>query len=276
MRNYWSKLRAAIGNLSMAWKLGALDEIADPAQRRLAAFPLLAQIVHHQGFEIYNQSLAWMNDQEFWPLWSGSPFLGKQRADRKFLAWSLAMATSPLDGDTAECGVLDGATSYLILSASQALAPQKEHFMFDSWEGLSEPSVLDKDLPADAAFRWKKGDLCVPEAVALENLSRFGRKTSLKGWIPDRFADVADRRFSFVHIDVDLYQPTRDSLEFFYERVVPGGVILCDDYGSEACPGARRAFDEFARSVPEKFVIHLPTGQGMLTKLGAGGGNSLG
>ena len=36
--------------------------------------------------------------------------------------------------------------------------------------------------------------------------------TLMKGWIPTRFQEVADRHFAFVHIDVDLYEPTRDSL----------------------------------------------------------------
>ena len=84
----------------------------------------------------------------------------------------------------------------------------------------------------------------------------------LSGWIPSRFADVSAERFAFVHIDVDLYQPTRDSLTFFYERMLPGGIVLCDDYGFASCPGALRAMDEFFAGRPET-IIHLPTGQGM-------------
>jgi hypothetical protein len=83
------------------------------------------------------------------------------------------------------------------------------------------------------------------------------------GWIPERFTDVAERRFCFLHLDVDLLQPTHDALEFFYPRMVPGGVILCDDYGFETCPGARLAVDGFFASRPEP-VVHLPTGQGLV------------
>ena len=86
-----------------------------------------------------------------------------------------------------------------------------------------------------------------------------------KGWIPARFAEVSDRKFSFVHIDVDLYQPTRDTLDFFYERVSPGGVIVCDDYGSVLCPGARKALDEFMSDKPES-LFHIPTGQSLVVK----------
>lgn len=56
-----------------------------------------------------------------------------------------------------------------------------------------------------------------------------------KGRIPARFDVVADRQFPYVHIDVDLYQPTLDSLAFFYGRTVAGGALLRDEYGSAGC-----------------------------------------
>lgn len=54
-------------------------------------------------------------------------------------------------------------------------------------------------------------------------------------------------------------------LEFFYNRVVSGGIILCDDYGFAICPGAKRAFDEYMQDKCEN-IIHFPTGQGFIMK----------
>ena len=82
---------------------------------------------------------------------------------------------------------------------------------------------------------------------------------------PDRFNEVADRRFSFLHIDVDLYEPTRDSIAFFYPRMNVGGVIICDDYGFATCPGATKAIDEYLRDKPEKMMT-LSDGGGFLIK----------
>ena len=84
-----------------------------------------------------------------------------------------------------------------------------------------------------------------------------------KGWIPEGFDKNAQDVFSFVHIDVDLHQPTLNSLAYFYPRMSRHGVILCDDYGFETCPGARKAFDDFFKSTGDA-VLHLPTGQGMV------------
>ena len=64
-----------------------------------------------------------------------------------------------------------------------------------------------------------------------------------------------------VHVDVDLYEPTLASLAFFYPRMNPGGVMVCDDYGFTTCPGATKAVDEFLHDKPEK-MIALPNGGG--------------
>lgn len=97
------------------------------------------------------------------------------------------------------------------------------------------------------------------------NLSGLGQVAFYQGWIPDRFAEVAERQFAFVHVDVDLYEPTRDSVAFFYERLSPGGVFVCDDYGFLTCPGATAAMDEFLEDKPEKVVL-LPGGGGFFIK----------
>jgi hypothetical protein len=105
------------------------------------------------------------------------------------------------------------------------------------------------------------------EETVKANLSHYPNVEILRGWIPERFPEVSSLSFCFVHIDVDLYQPTLDSLSFFYPRLVRGGLIVCDDYGFSTCPGATRAFDEYMKDKPEK-IIHVPTGQGFIIKGG--------
>jgi hypothetical protein len=62
-------------------------------------------------------------------------------------------------------------------------------------------------------------------------LTGFPQVRLHSGWIPERFADVGDQSFAFVHVEVDLYEPTRNSLELFWPRLTRGGVLSCDDYG---------------------------------------------
>lgn len=255
---------ATPGTRAEVRRLMALEAIVDPKERYDAAFEYLSWKAARTGFEIYNKNLMWQDEPAFWEVWQASPYAGTQRLDRKFVLWSMARSTRNLPGDTAECGVLDGASSYLICSA-RADSGLPDHHAFDSFEGLSPPGPEDRPRTA-VAFHWTAGDLAMPLEETQRKLGRFGNIHYHQGWIPERFPEIAARFFSFVHVDVDLYQPTRDSIEFFYPRLVPGGILLCDDYGYHTCPGARQAFDEFAATIPEQSVVHLPTGQGFIVK----------
>src|SRR6185437_3392088 len=111
---------------------------------------------------------------------------------------------------------------------------------------------------------WHAGDMRVGAEEVRSTLAGLPASVHA-GWIPDCFDQVRDRTFCFLQIDVDLYQPTLDSLHFFYPRMMPGGIILSDDYGFESCPGARRAFDEFMQAHAEPIAM-MPTGQAFVIK----------
>lgn len=179
-------------------------------------------------------------------------------AHRRLAIQQLIRLTTSVPGDTAECGTYKGCGSYLILQANRSGKMHKMHHIFDSFEGLSAPSVMDGKF-------WKKNDMAVGERAVADSLSEFSEFRMYKGWIPDRFADVGGAVFSFVHIDVDLYDPTLKSMEFFYGRLSKGAIVVCDDYGFTTCPGATRAIDEYLRDKPEKMVL-LAGGGGFFVK----------
>jgi O-methyltransferase len=231
------------------------------AERRLIRYRL-AEIAARAigGCWVPEDLKLWQQDQAFWRDYRRVAGRNLRSAERKYAVRELVRSLADVPGDTAECGVFEGATSFFICQARGG----GTHHAFDSFAGLSRPSIEDEpDVPTVAA--WRAGDLCRSETIARRNLASFPQVRFYPGWIPERFGEVASCRFSFVHIDVDLYQPTRDSLEFFYPRMSPGGMIVCDDYGYVNCPGAKQACDELAADWPEPW-IHLPTGQGLLIK----------
>jgi O-methyltransferase len=178
-------------------------------------------------------------------------------ADKKWFLRELARFSCDFPGEIAECGSLRGASGYFIAEATSGTG--KCLHLFDSWQGLSGPVHADGN-------HWEAGDLAVSEADCLATLAPFADRTvSHPGWIPDRFGDVEGLKFSLVHIDVDLYEPHRDALTFFWPRLTQGAPMIFDDYGSSFCPGARRAVDEFFGPLGLK-VIGVPTGQAFIFK----------
>lgn len=186
--------------------------------------------------------------------------------DRRFMLKECAEATRKLTGSTAECGVYTGVGSAIICTALRdSYHPGELHFGFDSFAGLPPPTDADRD--AAGVTHWRASQLTTPLQVAEAALGRFPFCRLVPGWMPDSFAPADRHRFRFVHIDVDLHQPTLDALRFFYPRMTRGGVILCDDYGMTSCPGAKKAMDDFFADKPES-VIELTAGSGMVAVSG--------
>lgn len=220
---------------------------------------LVGLVYPHYKFSEFGRT--WLDDEAFQSYYRRFMDPGNWHSiDRKYALRELLKLCGEVPGDTAECGAYKGATSYLICRASvdTAQASARHHYIFDSFEGLSAPEQRDGTY-------WMVGDLQATEQDVRGALAEFDAFSIFPGWIPERFAEVAERRFAFVHVDVDLYQPTRDSIEFFYPRLNPGGILILDDYGFRSCPGATAAADEFFADKPEA-IANLPTGQGLVLK----------
>lgn len=201
--------------------------------------------------------MDWWDDEHLTRFLSAFGEADGFNSDRRLMIHELIRLVEGVPGDTAECGVYKGAGSYLI-SAANEVAGGRDHHVFDSFEGLSEPGETD-------GAHWTAGNLAFGLAGVKEHLREFERIHYHSGWIPARFEEVADRWFAFVHIDVDLAEPTADSIEFFYPRMSPGAIIVCDDYGFTTCPGATHAIDRFLADKPEK-MVRLSGGGGFLIK----------
>ncbi|HEX4823524.1 MAG TPA: TylF/MycF/NovP-related O-methyltransferase [Candidatus Polarisedimenticolaceae bacterium] len=242
--------------------LGLLRSLARAAVRRddASRFQLLTDF----GAKVFPKyrfhwpQMDWWNDAEFNAYLAKIGELPSFNTERKWTLAQLLRLVAHVPGDTAECGVNLGASSYLICRANAASRQEKWHHGFDSFEGLSQPGAQDGSF-------WKGGDLAVSLETAAANLAGFSRCRLYKGWIPERFPEVAGRSFSFVHVDVDIYEPTKASVEFFYPRLAVGGLLVCDDYGFTTCPGATRSIDEFLKDKPEK-MIALADGGGVFIK----------
>lgn len=168
--------------------------------------------------------------------------------ERLSIVAEMAAKCRELDGEFWEMGVYMGGSAGLI----GKIGENKTLRLFDSFEGVSEP--VGKDMPTVAvlpgndlpmwAGEWR-GDM-------KRALHTIGRPCEVhKGWIPETFKQVPDSsRVAFAHVDVDLYEPTKASLEFILPRLVTGGRIVVDDFDYPRHPGIRTAIEETVERWP--------------------------
>ncbi len=165
-----------------------------------------------------------------------------------------------VEGDFVECGVWKGHSAYII--ATYINNHSRNFHIFDSFEGgLSEKSIEDKIDCQSKSTEIKESEIFKSEEIQVsKTLKEFPFIKIYKGWIPERFDEVAKNHFAFIHLDVDLYEPTLDSLRFFWDRLSVGGIIVCDDYGSSQFPGAKKAVDEFLKNKNPALFYEVPLG----------------
>lgn len=181
--------------------------------------------------------------------------------DRCYTLVTLGRYASSLGGAFAECGAYRGGTAYLLAK----MLREAEHadtplHIFDTFSGMPETAVPERDSLRPGDF----SDTSVTEVR--DFLAEFPNVHLHPGFIPTTFASVRGTRFAFVHVDVDLYPSTLDCCAFFYEHLVQGGILLCDDYGfPDFERAARRAVDEFFAAKPE-VALALHTGQCLVIK----------
>jgi predicted O-methyltransferase YrrM len=188
------------------------------------------------------------------------------RRQRHYVLHHLLRNTDLRIGDVCELGCWRGLSAYQMATYLREQDANVALHIFDSFEGLS-------DIEPEDTYQKEKRDkdsirkqFACSLGTVQNNLSEFTFIKYYKGWIPERFHEVKDETFSFVHIDVDLYQPTLDSFEFLYPRLAPGGIMVFDDYGCVQFPGAKKAIDECLSKHHNGFFLPLPSGQAFIIK----------
>ncbi len=165
-----------------------------------------------------------------------------------------------LEGDFVECGVN---RAFLSMSAMTAVdfrrATGRHFYLFDTYCGLvpGQVSVDDK-----AAFRNAYSDTY---DYVRETFREWPSVVVVRGIVPESLSTVTIERVAYLSVDMNCVKPEIDAMEYFWPRIVPGGVIILDDYGFPGHEAQKRAADKFATMVGVK-VLTIPTGQGLIFK----------
>ena len=142
------------------------------------------------------------------------------------------MKVADMPGAVADLGSWRGGTALVL----RQLAPKKHLYLFDTWEG----TPYDDPLCHHKRGEWATDLDGCKQVVGNGELTHY-----CKGVFPCLLDCTNGGQFSFVFVDMDTYQATKDALEFFWPRLSKGGKIVVDDYGWEPCAGVKKAVDEY-------------------------------
>ena len=167
-----------------------------------------------------------------------------------------------LKGSVAELGVAQGKFARVI----NALFPERELHLFDTFEGFPERDIADDKQRnfSDTKPEWYAD---IDMSSLMSSMRHPERCIIHKGYFPDTAVGMEEESFCFVNIDCDLYKPILAGLEYFYPRLVKGGYIFVHDYRSKYFTGVRAALNEFAQKNNISYcVIPDNTGTAVITK----------
>lgn len=140
-------------------------------------------------------------------------------------------------GSVAEAGVYKGDYSKEI----NRVFPDRKLYLFDTFEGFPERDIEAEDKKSDVSAEYLKQ---TSEDVVIKRMPHRENCIVKKGYFPETVGGIEDD-FVYVSLDMDLYQPTLAGIEYFYPRMVDGGIIAIHDYFSDAYPNVRQSLKDY-------------------------------
>lgn len=162
--------------------------------------------------------------------------------EEAYQLFSSVQATSKIPGAMAEVGVYKGGSAVILCEAKE----NRPLYLFDTFSGMPMSAV---SADSDTWGKKTHQDTSVESVQAF--LSAYSNVEIIPGIFPMSIPEkLKSMLFSFVNLDVDLYQPTLEALKFFWPRMSPGGRLISHNYNSvcydmDDTPGVKKAFTEY-------------------------------
>lgn len=177
------------------------------------------------------------------------------------LCWAASHACR-LEGDFVDCGVNTGLFSRAVMEYVKFDQLDKTYYLLDTFEGMDPRYSSEYEMARHSKIGYQS-NMGLFEKVQ-ETFSGFNTRI-IKGAVPDTLEMVDTKKVAYLSIDMNCVKPEVDALEFFWDRMVSGGMIIMDDYAYPGAEDQKKAHDQFAESKGVK-ILTLPTCQGLIIK----------
>ena len=181
----------------------------------------------------------------------------------------VATCASRLPGDLVECGVNRGFLSSGIMDYLNWDSLGKHFYLLDTFKGIDERFVSAEDKAAGVLQKNRanlaSGFYANGSDDVRANFAQWKNLTLIEGAIPETLPQVRADKIAYLHLDMNSSTPEVAAADFSWERLVPGALMLLDDYAYRSHRPQKVAMDRFAETRANK-ILSLPTGQGLLIK----------
>ena len=166
-----------------------------------------------------------------------------------------------IEGDIVESGIWRGGNLFLAKKIQDKYYPniKRKFYGFDTFEGMTEPSVYDDSRMLNIYKNLKKKNKDWVKASINDVISyteNIFSSTENFYFIKGRVEETLNQKnnlpnqIALLRLDTDWYESTKKELETLYPLLIENGVLIIDDYGDMV--GCRKAVDEYFK---EKNVL---------------------
>lgn len=189
---------------------------------------------------------------------------------RQLAHYELFKKTIDLPGHYLDFGVYFGKSFFSWHKFIEVFTPTATHkkvIGFDTFSGF--PLLAPEDGQTISTIQKEAGGLSA--AIFLDEFSELLKLHNSDAVIPTERGSIVqgdvcktlpewleqnpEARFCLINIDVDIYEPTTVILDGCWDRIVPGGVLILDEYATSKWPGETRAWDDFAKKRSLKVTL---------------------
>ena len=241
--------------LPVFWGTTDQQAVADTMKSTTA---MLAAGYHFaDNFLTWGRNMSILDDAPFVRAWQTNAENASDQAIvwRRYVLACAAYHCVQLEGDFVECGAYTGVGVKTVVDYLGGSAFPKTFWAYDIFE--HDASMLNHPMREHGEGLYER---------VRKKFARYPQVLVLKGLIPEVFASGCPDRIAYLHIDLNQAPAEIASLEHLFDRMVPGGILILDDYEWAGVYRDQKLAEDVWFDARHYRVMPLPTGQGIVIK----------
>lgn len=205
---------------------------------------------------VFQRNNSMLRDQPFVNAWQSNLVSASDQAIiwRRYILAMAGFHCSHLEGDFVECGAYEGVGAKTVLDYLGGPTFAKKFWLYDIFE--HSPEMVNHAMPAHGPNLFEQ---------VQQRFQDYPNVAIFRGLIPTVFEQGLPEKIAYLHIDLNQAPAEIATLDRLFERVVPGGMIILDDYEMFFYRDQKFAEDNWFNQRGYK-VFPLPTSQGFVIK----------